>query len=927
MPDVAGRPASALALPRQTARRLASLLCAFAAASAQPWSASAQSTPAPAEPPPASDRQPPTSTQPPPAPAAPGPAGAPASPVAAPEPPRVAPEEAAPAGALTRPPVLTRFAEAEYPPDALAAGVEGVVLLSVVVDADGKVSQVTVLDPGPHPGFAPAALHAVAEFQFSPAEIDGKPAAVEITYRYQFTIRREAPPPAPEAPVTVRGRVLERGTRSPVADAVVDAGTTSATTGAGGQFELRGLPPGPAMLVVFSPSHQAGRAQVQVREGEVAEVEIRITRRHDDPFQAVVQGERDRPDVTVRTLRPEELRTVPGTQGDVLKVVQNLPGVSRAPYGLGLLVVRGSAPQDTRFYVDGVEIPILFHFGGLVSVVASEALAGLDFYPGDFGVRFGRALGGTVEAHTKDARREWHGLVQLDVAGGQIAAEMPAGRGSFSLGFRRSWIDAALALALPRLAPDAANDLRVAPRYYDYQMKLSHPALGGEASLAFYGSYDKLLYVQERDQSDRPSLDYQTFFHRLAGRWRRAFGPDLRNDLTLALGWDRFKLLQGSNLGVDTDLWSATLRDRLAWRLSDALSLEAGVDAILRHFTYSVFAPPYPPPGTVGGFENPDTATQLGAKAAGAWISPAIYLEAGWRPLDRLRLVPGLRLDVDSRLSEGGVWVDPRLAVFFDAGPGTVLSAAAGLYGEAPPPQQTTEPVGNPTLGPQRALQLSLGLVQQLPWSSRLEATVFWKSMWELVTQTRAVGPDGRPLFYSNQGLGRVYGLELLLRRELAQGLYGWIAYTLSLSERRDDPTTPSYPEWHQAPFDQTHNLTLVLSWRLPGDWILGTRVRAVTGTPVTAIQGAAYDADSGSYQCLPSSRPFSARVPPFFQADVRVDKRWTFDRWMFSAYLDVQNVTNRSNAEFRIPSYDCSAQAPLPGLPIFPTLGLRAEW
>jgi TonB family protein len=843
------------------------------------------------------------------------------------EPAAAAPAEGAPTGVLTRPPSLVGFVEAEYPSDALAAGIAGTVLLSVVVDADGSVTRAVVLDPGPHPGFAPAALHAVAAFRFSPAEIDGKPAAVEITYRYQFTIRREAPAPAPEAPVAVRGRVLERGTRSPVADALVDAGAASATTGPDGRFELRGLPPGAARLTVFSEAHQPGSAEVQVRAGEVAEAEIRVTRRHDDPFQAVVQGERDRRDVTVRTLRPEELRTVPGTQGDVLKVVQNLPGVSRAPFGLGLLVVRGSAPQDTRFYVDGVEIPVLFHFAGLTSVVASEALAGLDFYPGDFGVRFGRALGGTVEAHTKDARREWHGVAQLDVAGGQIAAEMPAGRGSFSLGFRRSWIDAALGLVLPRVAPDAANDLRVAPRYYDYQMKLAHPALGGEASLSLYGSDDRLVFVQESDQPDRPSLDYLTFFHRLAGRWRRPIGPDLRSDLTLALGWDRFRLLQASNFGVDTDLWSATLRERLAWRLAETLSLEAGLDAILRRFTYSVFAPPFPPPGTVGGFENADTATQLGETADGAWISPALYLEAAWRPHERLRLVPGVRLDVDTRLSRRGVWVDPRLAVFYDAGPGTLISAAAGLYGEAPQPQQTTDTLGNPSLGPQHSLQVSLGLVQQLPWTSRLEATVFYKALWDLVTQTRAVRPDGRPLFFSNGGLGRIYGLELLVRRELTRGLYGWIAYTWSLSQRRDDPTVPGYPEWHPAPFDQTHNLTLVLSWRLPGEWIVGTRVRAVTGTPVTPFEGAAYDADTGRYQCLLSSRTLSARVPPFFQADVRVDKRWTFDRWMFSAYVDVQNVTNRQNAEFRIPSYDCSAQAPLPGLPIFPTLGLRAEW
>jgi outer membrane receptor protein involved in Fe transport len=532
-----------------------------------------------------------------------------------------------------------------------------------------------------------------------------------------------------------------------------------------------------------------------------------------------------------------------------------------------------------------------------------------------------------VEAHTKDARREWHGLAQLDVAGGQIAAEMPAGQGSFSLGLRRSWIDAVLALVLPRVAPDTANDLRVSPRYYDYQAKLTHPTLGGQGSLSLYGSDDRLVYVQESDQPDRPSLDYQTFFHRLVGRWRRSIGPDLESDLTLALGWDRFRLLQASNLGVDSQLWSATLRQRLSWRLSEALSLEAGLDAILRRFSYSVFAPPYPPPGTVGGLDNPDTATQLGEKATGAWISPAVYLEAAWRPHQRLRLVPGVRLDVDSRLGSRGVWVDPRLAAFYDAGPGTLLSAAAGLYGEAPQPQQTTETLGNPRLGPQHSLQLSLGITQQLPWTSRLEATVFYKSMWDLVTQTRTVGPDGRPLFFSNQGLGRVYGLEVLLRRELSRGLYGWLAYTWSLSQRRDDPTIPGYPAWHTAPFDQTHNLTLVLSWRLPGEWIVGTRLRGVTGTPVTPFEGAAYDADSGRYRCLPSSRTLSARVAPFFQADVRVDKRWTFDRWMFSAYLDVQNVTNRQNAEFRIPSYDCSAQVPLPGLPIFPTLGLRAEW
>ena len=46
------------------------------------------------------------------------------------------------------------------------------------------------------------------------------------------------------------------------------------------------------------------------------------------------------------------------------------------------------------------------------------------------------------------------------------------------------------------------------------------------------------------------------------------------------------------------------------------------------------------------------------------------------------------------------------------------------------------------------------------------------------------------------------------------------------------------------------------------------------------------------------SGPPFSARLPAFNQLDLRVDKIWTFDRWRFSIYLDVQNVTRATNPE-----------------------------
>lgn len=117
-----------------------------------------------------------------------------------------------------------------------------------------------------------------------------------------------------------------------------------------------------------------------------------------------------------------------------------------------------------------------------------------------------------------------------------------------------------------------------------------------------------------------------------------------------------------------------------------------------------------------------------------------------------------------------------------------------------------------------------------------------------------------------------------------------------------------------------------MLSYRLRNDWTLGTRVRAVTGNPITPATGAVLDADNGRYQCV-SGAPLSRRLPGFFQTDARLDKRFTFESWMMSVYLDVQNVTNRQNAEFRFHSYDCASDVPLPSLPVLPAFGLRAEW
>jgi TonB family protein len=826
---------------------------------------------------------------------------------------------------LTRPPELLEFVPATYPAEAEAAGVAGGVVFAIVIGEDGAVGALRVLDAGPHPSFAPAAEAAVRKFRFRPAEIDGKPAAVEIEYRYEFVLQRRPPPTASEAPILLAGRVIERGTRTPLAGVAIEAGGVSAETDAQGRFALRGLTPGEVEVSILSPEHEPLKLKELIAADKAVEVEYRLTRRHYDPYEAVVRGDRPRREVAVRTVATEEVRTVPGTQGDVIKVIQNLPGVARSPFGIGLLVVRGSDPSDTQVFFDGIPIPLVFHFGGITSVISSDVIEALDFYPGNFGTRFGRATGGAVEIRSREPREAFHGLAQFDIYDGRLQAEGPVAGGSFVASFRRSWVDAVLRVVLPKVAPEAANDLRIAPRYYDYQAKYTRPLAGGTLSLLAFGSDDKLEFVQASDRPGSPSFFLGTLFHRGAARWRRSFGP-VQSDLVLYGGRDSFDILQGTAFGVLTEVLSLGMRETARWRLSDQVTLEGGLDGAVRRYDYSLYTAQSDTAGAAGSAGDAIGAI-LGEAQTGTWFTPGAWIEGEWQPDPRLRVVAGLRADSDSRVKTGGTWLDPRASVFWDPIPGTTVSAAAGLFGKAPEPGQMTRLFGNLDLRPSRAAHYTLGVRQALPWGTSVEASVFYKSLWSLVTRANGNNDAGEPLNLSNEGRGEAVGAELLLRKELAQGLFGWISYTWSRALRIGDPSVAADRDWHLFDLDQTHNLTVVLSYRLPGEWILGTRIRAVSGNPYTPLVAHYLDADTGRYQCIASPDALSGRLSPFFQADARLDKRWVFERWMMALYVDVQNATNRTNAEFRFPTYDCTGQVSIPGLPIFPSLGLRAEW
>jgi TonB family protein len=835
-------------------------------------------------------------------------------------------------GVLTRAPELVQFVEAEYPPDEVVAHRGAEVVLDVDIDQAGAVTKVSVVstsleppqggDPRREARFAHAAVEAATRFRFTPAEIDGKPAAVRITYRYRFTVKEEKAP-ASEAPVAIDGRLLERGTRRPVRGASVGVqGGVSTETDASGRFALRGLAAGRWRIRAVSPDHERFETEEEVRAGERTEVTYYL-RRRTTSYEAVVQGERDRKEVAKKSLSLEEIKRVPGTSGDAVAVVQMLPGVARAPYGLGLLSVRGTQPQDTRTYVDGIGIPYPFHFGGLpISVVNADALSGIDFYPGNSSARFGRALGGTIELRGRPGADDgFHGYGDVSLFDAKAFVEGPTSeKGSFLAAARRSYVDLVLS---------AARVDSVSPRYYDYVLRHDWKLPGGRAAVYAYGSSDALTLNLEggatANPEERQQLTSAQAFHRLQGLYEKALSAEVTARTVAALGYDEMDFSIGRQTG-EARFWGLQLRAEMEWKPSPKMDITLGVDSGVTRVTYSVFATPIPPPGQI---VDPILAREMVHDSdAGNYASPGAYLFATWAPLPRLRLVPGLRADVQAGHSVPTTGrLDPRLSAFYDLAPWLTLKAAAGLYSEPPPYSQgeLTPRFGNPDLGFQLSRQYMAGLSARIGSSTTADVQAYYKDLSGIVIPSdRIVQRDGIPQAenFSNGGVGFSRGVEVLLRQELWHGLFGWISYTLSETRQRPAEGFPVT----SFPADQRHNLYLVLSQRLPRDWTLGGSLRYTTGSWETPVSRGVYDSDCDCYQRIDGPR-YSERRPDFFELDARVDKRWVYERWTLGAYLDLRNITNRRNIERSGYSYDFSKRVDIPGLPFFPNIGIRGEF
>lgn len=703
----------------------------------------------------------------------------------------------------------------------------------------------------------------------------------------------------------VEGRVLQRGGSVGVeADLLwtgADGTSQQLTTAPDGRFTVD-LPPGTKVQVLAS-GYDPGELLVP-EKGPV----VVLLRYVGGELEVVVEARDQDPVVFAQKLDRERVLETPGTHEDPLRLVQALPGVSQTPeYSptAGDIAVRGSLPGDNRFYLDGIELPYLYHYNQYSSVFHTRLLDQLELYPSTFGAPWGDATGAVL-----DTRSVWDHPEQLRAS---LSANFIMGSGEVAVPLGDRWVVRASGRrSYLDLVEGNSLQYTVFPTFWDDFLRVEHHGpKGGKLALVSFGAHDDYTrYASEpnlldpQEQSVNPELAYAQGFQVVALQHEQAGDrAHLRGSFSFT---DHRLTASLPTAASDLHTRALALREDAELDLVEHLAVAAGVDLRGTQTRVLVSAdrawPEVVRESALLALGVPDDETLLRLRSA-AW------LEGRWSP-GTLTVLPGVRVDSDSLGQD--VVVDPRLGLRWRPSHNTGLRAAAGLYSQFARPEQLSAVVGDPTLAPARSAQVALGADQAIAGRLEIGLEGWYKRGWDLVVQTPGALPVGG-------ATGDAMGLSITSRYRLREVFFAWASADFAHSTRTlDGVESPT-------DFDQPYAFNVVGSWTFRPTWNLGLRWRYAKGLPYTPITDGIYQSATDSY--LPVLGELNgARLPDYQKVDAHVEHRIELKRATITPYAELWFVPPGNNVMYMAWSYDYDESQPVHGPGFLPLLGVRGE-
>ena len=728
---------------------------------------------------------------------------------------------------------------------------------------------------------------------------------------------------------TIRGRVFNESTNEPLpfVNIVITGTNIGSTSDFDGNFLFTGVQPGfvslTASFVGFEP---AVTPEFMVTNARTSSIEVPMREMAVQLEQVVIQASffrrKEESPVSMRTLGIAEIEKNPGGNRDISRVIQSLPGVASTPAFRNDVIVRGGGPSESRFYLDGVEIPNLNHFatqgasGGPVGIINVDFIREIDLYSGAFPANRGNALSAVLEMRQVDGNPE-----KINFRGAVGASDLAltldgpiSDRSNFILSARRSYLQFLFdALGLPFL-----------PTYNDFQVRYRmNFDSRNQLTIIGLGAIDQFRLntgIKNPDENQQYILDYLPVneqWNYTVGAVYRRFTENGNHMFVLS----RNMLRNSAYKYLDNDNTNTRILDYDSDEIENKFRYERTMTASGFRFNYGL---------------GSEYAKYLNFTSRNILLNNEIipfqyesYIDLfKWGVFgqisrsvlnERLNLSFGLRSDANSYSKSMSNLLDqlsPRFSASYSLTPQFFLNFNTGRFYQLPP---------YTSLGFKNAKGDFVNRDNNLKYiaadhvvggieykrNNEAKFTVegfykFYSNYPFSVNDSISIANKGADFgTYGDEEVvstskGRAYGMEVLVQERNLAGFNLILAYTFVRSEFRNKTE-----EFIPSAWDNRHILNLTLGRQLKGNWDIGAKWRFVGGAPYTpwdvetSSQIDAWNANSRGY--FDFNRFNTLRFGNFHQLDLRIDKSFYFSRWSLMLYTDIQNVYNFQSAQQNI--------------------------
>ena len=619
--------------------------------------------------------------------------------------------------------------------------------------------------------------------------------------------------------------------------------------------------------------------------------------------------------LSIQNLSQEEIAAYPGGNNDIAKVVQSLPGVSGSVGGFrNDVIIRGGAPNENVYFLDGVPIPNINHFstqgsaGGPVGLLNVSFFEGVTLTSSSFGAEYDNALSGILQFNQRNGNpREFTGNLRVSSSEAALTVEGPLFKGdqdiantTYIASVRRSYLQLLFdVIGLPFL-----------PDYWDYQYKVNHQIdKNNSIYLTGVGSIDDLA-INDLDEFDPEQEAIQNQIPVIT-----------QNSNTAGIGWKRqFEdnsgfmetVLSNNTLGNSFYRYDDNVNETRLYLKNESRETETQLRYRLTKFLGNWT--------TSGGFlivnsdysnSTEDLVNDRQFETDLNFFRYGLFTQASSNMIDnRLKFSLGLRADGNSFMDTGNELyrtLSPRASLSYKLSENQnwTANASVGRYYKILPYttlgfQNNNSTFANKSADYIQSDHAALGLEYLLNTSARISVEGFFKkydnypiSITDSVSLANKGG--GFEVFGSepviSEGKGRTYGIELLFQQKFTGNFYAVTAFTFYKSEF----TNLLGDDYDPAVWDNGVLISLLGGYKFGNNWEVSGRYRYLGKAPYAPVDQEAtldnYPAIIKDYNELGS-----VRLDPYSQLDIRIDKKWNFQQVSLDLFLEVQNVLASSS-------------------------------